>query len=417
MTQEESRVTREAMPVGSIGDLERRVSKLNHRAKKLGVAELRVEVTNRRNVPIPPRGPGEPIRYREVVDAAVVGETPHLAGWVLVAVLDHDGPETVLRRVPGYNNLDLTRYRDAGPYCSHCSTTRRRLETFIVLNERGVLYASMNLLTNQVGRNCLTDFFGQSPEAVIWLAGWIREIGDMFDSMSNGHTEILVDSLAFLSYVSSCIRVDGWMSRTRANQTGLPATALDAWSLSNPPESHDTKWQKFAEKRIPTDDDRALATTALAWARELDPMDSSDYLSTLGRVARQDVVKGKNTGILASAVASYIRERDREARFQREIAESKNEHFGEIKKRYKGLVLEFIKATPHASDFGPTTLISLRTAEGHRLKWWASGHKSEFIDGRPGQHLIADFTVKSHGEWKERLETGVTRLVVKEWQA
>src|SRR5206468_4760695 len=98
------------------------------------------------------------------------------------------------------------------------------------------------------------------------------------------------------------IRIDGWMSRSKAREAigNKQATADAAWDcLTINISSASEKVRQWVRARRPEDRDDVQAKAALAWARELDPADPSDYQSNLGRVARGEVVKNRNAGLLA----------------------------------------------------------------------------------------------------------------------
>lgn len=393
-------VTRNAMPTRSKADLERRVEELNRRALKLGLTPLTVSY-----------GPTyvqelESGKGREVVDVTVSGEAPKLAGWTLVAVLDHDGPETVLSRVPG-TDVNLDAYRDARPFCSHCNTTRRRLETFVVIHEDGRLA--------QVGRDCLADFLGgKSPAAVLFLAGWVREVGALDEEgglFGGSSAPDAFNPIDFLAAASATIRIDGWLSRGKAYEMGARgrASADLAWELIALRPSNEEQRRWYAAREA-TAADVELATAALAWAQAQDPADASEYLANLGRTARKGWVKAKDAGILASAVPSFTKVREREIAAKNAPA-LLNEWFGTVGVRARKLRLTVLGVSYHESQFGTTTLVRFADAEGRRAKWWASGSRNF----EQGAVVVIDATVKSHETWKDVRETVLTRAT--EWTA
>jgi hypothetical protein len=399
----ETRVAREGLSLGAVKDLERRVEQLNKRARKLGVTQLRVELSD-----VHIHKTLDPVslleRLREVQDVVVIGETPKLAGWSLVAVLDHDGPETVTARVPGTEAIGLSAYRNAKAHCDHCGTTRKRLETFVLIQEA-------NSRLTQVGRNCVADFLGGvSPAHILWLAGWMREIsGADFEERSGGHAEPVLLPINYLVATASCIRAGGWLSRTKAREEGGGhATADEAWELCFPPHLKDEDWKKWAAARVPSAADEELAAAALAWAQELDADSENEYLANLGRLARKGWVKGRDSGLMASAVATFNRERVRAAE---RAAEVPSTHLGTVGERLKKVAFKVLGRTYHESQWGSTALVKLVTPEGSKLKWWtASGGPESLLTD--GESYTADLTVKAHDEWKGQPETTVTRVSV-----
>jgi hypothetical protein len=335
----------------------------------------------------------------ELLDVAVVGETPKLPGWALLAVLDHDGPETVTRRIPGVED-DLSRYRNAAPHCDHCGTTRRRIETFVLKHEDGRL--------TQVGRDCLADFLGgQSPQLILWLAGWVREIGEYSDEDFRGlRGRELVEPLRFLARSAACVRLDGWCSRTRAREGYGEATADNAWRVCFPPPHPNEKEFRWLDARRGTDADLALATEALAWAQALEADDPSEYLANLGRTLRKEVLRDRDAGLAASAIQAYLRFKGDAAERERAKAST---HYGEVGTRYRGVELTLLGVKAFDSErFGTRTLVTFVTAEGCRLKWWTS--PNDFDTREPGWTGRCDFTVKRHELYKGVPETTISRL-------
>jgi hypothetical protein len=395
--EEITKVSREGLPASAVSDLERRLEKLNRRARKLGVAELILNVT-------PPRTEtrttetGDSVTV-QVVDVEVLGETPKLDGWELVAVIEHDD-ENLTRPVPGVE-ADIRRYRNAPPHCDHCGTTRRRLETFLVRKAEVI---------SQVGRDCLADFLGgQRPEAVLWLAGWVREVDEMLgESWGYAKEDYRAEAEPFLAKVAALIRVDGWMSRTKAREWNKVATADDAWLLTFPPKTRDAKLVKWMAGRQVTPEDEAVAKAALAWARELDPDDPNEYRSNLGRVARKEAWSNRHVGLAASAVSSHLREIEREVAFRKASEGFRKEWVGTPGERLRGLDLELVSARSFEGDYGPRTLVIFVDAERRRFKWWASGSKYQNVEA--GHKVHVDATVKKHEEWKGLYETVVNRV-------
>lgn len=396
----DAKVTFEGFRVARQADLVRRVGELNKRAKRLQVPELRVSFENVRLFERTHPLTGEVLQRYEVCDASVVGDSPVLAGWRLAASLDHDGPETIIGRVPGFEG-DLAAFRNAGPFCAHCGARRRRLQTFIVAHVDGRLV--------QVGRDCIGDFLGHaSPEHLLFLAAWVSELAGWVedDACHESHGEPILDPVPFLAQVAACIRVDGWVSRTRAREFGIQATASDAWELCLPPSPGEREERRrWCEERAPQEADKALAYGAFAWACNLDPEDASEYLSNVGRLARKGYVKSRDAGLLASAVAAFSRE---QARQREQARPSLDEWFGTEGNRERGLVLTLLGRSYHETQFGTTCLLRFADAQGRLAKSWASGAIVDEL--RDGETYTLDATVKAHTTWRERRETQLSRI-------
>jgi hypothetical protein len=150
--------------------IKQRVVKINKRADRLGFppvyvadgiwqgAALSARLANEfpntppDELPIPRRRRIRGKHYGTVL-ITIVGKTPRLNGWVLVAVIQHTEQGNILRPFPGFYEATLPmEYRTANPNCDHCRTNRYRKDTFLLWHEQHGY--------TQVGRNCLADYTG-----------------------------------------------------------------------------------------------------------------------------------------------------------------------------------------------------------------------------------------------------------------
>jgi hypothetical protein len=98
-------------------ELARRIAALARRAQRLGTGPIAVRATGER------RG--------ELVRVVLAGEPPALAGWMLIAAVDHRGPVPRLRFVSASASaLDPRRFAEA--HCDHCGLRRRRTATYVL---------------------------------------------------------------------------------------------------------------------------------------------------------------------------------------------------------------------------------------------------------------------------------------------
>jgi hypothetical protein len=119
-------------------ELERRIERLDRRARKLGCEPIGLLDT------------GE----RDSTGAFVVlcGKAPRLASWTPAAIVSHRLGTTIVRPVGAAGGgLDPARFADPG--CEHCGLRRRRAETFIVIHQQ-------TREARQVGSGCVRDFVG-----------------------------------------------------------------------------------------------------------------------------------------------------------------------------------------------------------------------------------------------------------------
>jgi len=240
------------IPEDHIAEMTAKFAKLNKRAVKLGVEQFSFEVVGEHKefqietecfdgpavrtwTQVPADAKPEAYsratgRVRLVKHVRLLGaQQIKLAGYVFVAVLDHDlGEEnTVIRPAPDAGDLPV-KFRTSGAVCEHCNHDRRRKQTYVVRHEETGAYT-------QVGSTCIADFLGQSVDAVIAaiemgsLFGRLMGDGEEWDCGGRGPSAY--DLTDFLAHTAMIMRTQGWLSRTEArkSQSGRAATADIAW--------------------------------------------------------------------------------------------------------------------------------------------------------------------------------------------
>src|SRR4051794_4486212 len=105
--------------VENLPALHERIDRIDRRARRLGTGPVSLVDTR--------------IRRRGRAIVVLRGESPRLAGWRLVAVVDHRGGTAALRPVPGGPVMSLEPARWTTATCDHCRVARRRKDTFVLL--------------------------------------------------------------------------------------------------------------------------------------------------------------------------------------------------------------------------------------------------------------------------------------------
>lgn len=214
------------VPTYRLEELREKFAKLNRRATKLGVPGVSFEIvrTYKEEKRVPPSwdefGQSDKAlwvrRVTEYADVRFQGETPKMAGWEFVGVIEPLGKDAnMLRIVPGVEGVP-EKYRTAGGDCDHCHAKRRRKETYLVrFVETGEF--------KQVGSTCIEDFLGGlSPDQILAALEIILEaVGGMgddddFDGMGRGQIGYNVSD--FLSAVSAFVQKNGYISRKAADE-------------------------------------------------------------------------------------------------------------------------------------------------------------------------------------------------------
>lgn len=411
------RISAENLPM-----LQGKIEALQKRAAKIGCQPVELRVSEPIKVAVPVRDHADPdggpmrdldgkviTRTRIYYDVEVKGEAPKYAGWTLVAALTHlaaDGDNVaamLLRTVPGQTLPES--WRRADQKCDHCGLVRKRNETFVVRHEDGTL--------KQIGRQCIADFLGhQDPERLLSMAEYLMSADGLAcgaeDDGSFGGKVGVVWLEEYLTWVAAVVRIEGWLSRSKARDQGGFATADRAFDLMTKEEAY----RKRDDPR-PAAEDLALAKTAIDWARTdlAAKPEKNDYEHNLAVVSARDAVDTKAFGIAASLITAYKRalgfEAERKARMERE---AKSEFFGEAGKR-EVFTLTVLKVIDLESDYGAVHLHRFVDEKGNIATWFSSSGSLEI-----GKTYAIKASVKKHEEYKGAKQTMLTRCAVDgEW--
>jgi hypothetical protein len=311
------------------------IERLGRRAERLGTAPLVLRDTGRRDG-----------RHAFV---ALDGEPPTLLGWTLAAVVDHRDVPAIRVVAPGAPSLDRGRFGE--PRCDHCHLRRHRARTF-------VLWHAASQRVRQVGSGCLRDFLdGHDPERLCRQAEYLLLARDALASASSSGSAVsrstpttqAVALSQFAAHAAMVVRANGSVSCEQARRSSRPATA-DAAVRS-----------LQATQDAPQAADRALASGALRWAREL--LASQSELSTFERDAvavanASAVVTRRERGLLSALIATY---RERRVR---------SRHLGEIGDWLDAVVLVERLVQQPSARHGTVRRYDFVDVHGNRLVWW-----------------------------------------------
>lgn len=384
-----------AIRAGSSGGLVARITRLNRRAAKLGVPAIEFSIS----APRLEKVGGE--KYAEFVDFSVSLNIPRLSDWDFVAVIQHL-PEggNLLLTVPVFSGLDLSGYRTASPTCEHCKKFRSRSDTFVVRHASGEL--------KQVGRDCLADFTGAgvSPEAAAANAEWLSKFLELLDSpASSGGLDdsdsfggSKSDGMALLPFLSMVVAVSnkfGFRTGKQAQETFTSSTAEVAMSNLFPAP------QNVGKCLVPSDEEVEFAKQAVVWAAALDP--KNDFEHNLKTVAQSEGLFFRNTGIAAYMVQAYRNELGEVAKRN---AAAKSVHFGEVGARLRAVRLTYLGSFSFDGQYGVSFIHRFQTPEGNRAVW----KTRSAIYCNVGETMVADATVKKHGDYKGERQTEISRV-------
>lgn len=387
--------------------LDRNIEKLNRRAAKKGVGSFGYTVVGTSTekacdvdgrVLRDANGVARLVHYTHVVPT---GEPLKLAGWTIVASLDHTTEAGVLVLVAPGQTVPVE-YRTAEPICQHCSIRRQRNSTIVLRHEDGRFL--------QVGRNCLRDFLGIDPAAALAshaLYGDLCRFLSDDEERDSDHYVASYDVASFLSHVAYHIRTTGWVSRSaaRASYGTTESTSSSAnITLRLLPESKGYI--------VPSEADVARAEAALEWARSFDISDESlsDYLHSVAVACASECLHPRTEGIVASIIPAYDRVLGQEvARRQTADLKTTSRFIGTVGERIEvdAVVLD---RRSGEGNYGPWTLIRY-IVDGSVLAWFASGEPAEALT-KIGSTVRIKATVKSHQDRDGLQQTGVSRVAV-----
>lgn len=383
-----------------LGWAEEIAAKAKAKAAKLGVEPIRFAPLGTRMVARSREGGGT--RWVEMATIALWGAAPRVAGYALLARVEHTLAGNLVSRAPvGVDGIDLDAFRSAEPRCEHCGAARRRRDTFVLRAPDGRLV--------QVGRNCLADFI-RSDDLQHGLRLWtlLAEFaagggeGDEEGFGGGGGGDRSPGTLSYLAHAVAAVRVDGF----HKSDSDRATRGTIGFAMARRP-THDAHSAAFWDGLQPTVADAERAAIILAWAAG--QAGTSDYEGNL-RVACALPTVGRSYGLLASAPSAYARHVEglvRQAREAAQIARNPGRHVGEIGKRLDLGDLTVLRTRYSEGDYGTTTIVALVDAQGNRMTWFASGAR----DLDAGTVLVGcKATPKKHGEFRGTPDTTISRL-------
>lgn len=258
--------------------------------------------------------------------------------------------------------------------CDHCGTRRTRNATFVVRHrETGAL--------SLVGRNCLRDFLGHDPNAL--LAYWVS-LDDFTDDDEDGwggsgrRPDPAYKPDDILRLTARVVAALGWVSKREADETGKNATGNSVGYLVEGPwgsEKERAAWHRFDEKCAWTDRAKAIYEMTKSALDDLAAKERrvgylGDWEANVLRLATADAVPAKRVGFLASAVVlGWKRVNAPRTEKPEPLAKATAAEGDKVEVTGKVVYTNVMD-----SNWGATTLVKVETAEPRRLYvWWASG--------------------------------------------
>ena len=347
-----------------------------------------------------------------------------LNGWTFVSSLIHMRDDAgkianLVRDLPGESTPH--EFRSRGPVCDHCKAMRRRNATYVLRHESGA--------HAQVGSTCIEAFLGMGGDKFASLASILAAAvviaeggktaagagGTLGQTFESGYT-----LTAFLPWVAATALAFGWVTRKDAYERRVDATADIAYAAfvnamrPSPMATIDTRRGSFAASDIVvSDDDRAVATAAIAWAEDIAEDTFSDYLHNCRAVAMCNIVSPATLGVAASILNAYVREEEKRAASAAAAARrtpamvpaaAAPEFFGTPGERGV-FTLTLAACNTFETQYGTTFLYRFKNEAGSVAIWRASSD----ADLTTGTTYHVTGTIKEHAHYKTWPQTVLTR--------
>ena len=278
------------VPHYKLSELTKQVNRIRNKG-----AQVTFEITNP-NVAVSATSLGRNITI-ECAEVEVSGRY-QLNGWSFVGTIEHASPENIIRLADySFENRIPERYRTAGRDCEHCHIRRDRNDTYLVYNEDTDEF-------KQVGRTCLKGYTsGLDAETCAMLASVMHELARIDAEADRGEFSD-IDRYGrdqFARYSMEVARKQAYKYVEQhgytAGETGREFSA----ALKNDPDMMQATDREIAE-----------VTNYLNNAR------TSDYIRNVTAVWNKPTYSWRDAGYITSAVASYFKERDRQAELARQ---------------------------------------------------------------------------------------------------
>jgi hypothetical protein len=377
--------TTHKIPASRLKELEKRIAKINKRAAKLEKEPVSLVIGGREQVTVQQGGSlalrmGTKFTY-EAVNVTLIGENPVLNGWQFIATVLHKpaGNEFV-HHTDEENILDKFVFADRD--CDHCHKLRIRNATYIVKNvESGEL--------RQIGSTCLGDFTGyHSPQAA---AKAMENIYNLFRDLRTwggstaGRTTKKFFLEEFMAFVAYSIRVHGFVSRRKAEDEGV-------WATADRAKRHILDAEAGEDVPAPADEDFAMATKVITWVRDNLEVETEfdKQLAAIFASDDQDVSEWE----MGRAAAAFVPMWKAERQNQQAVNRMDQEYFGNVDDKLNlVLTVERIgQGFMSRSDFW-TTPVNFTDLSGRHFVWFSTAKN---LKVEVGKTYNMRGTVKAH---------------------
>ena len=381
---------------GNMDRLSKKLTTISNKCAKYG-CEFHFEELGETFRNVKDEDSGE-IRTARFITVDVSGKA-QISNWEFIATIEHSKPINIIRSFRPEVEIPEHFYT-VDTYCEHCKTRRYRKDTYIVRNtETGEF--------KQVGKSCLRDFTGGlSAEQVASYISWFDEVikGEYVEPgfKSYDSTEEV------LQFAVESVRLYGF-TKTEA-YAGADSTRdvvceqlhqYGRYSDRITRDGFDPDHKGNAEK----------TKAIMAWVESLP--EQFGYISNLKATMARPYCERRDIGIICSAVASYNREMEYQARkaVQRKQASS-SQWVGNEGDRIELHNLQVRLLTSWETMYGITYLYKFIDEQGNTLTWKTGKWLGVTDEITPDLRISLKGTIKKHSEFNHELQTELTRCTL-----
>lgn len=381
---------------GNMDRLSKKLTTISNKCAKYG-CEFHFEELGETFRNVKDEDSGE-IRTARFITVDVSGKA-QISNWEFIATIEHSKPINIIRSFRPEVEIPEHFYT-VDTYCEHCRTRRVRKDTYIVRNtETGEF--------KQVGKSCLRDFTGGlSAEQVASYISWFDEVikGEYVEPgfKSYDSTEEV------LQFAVESVRLYGF-TKTEA-YAGADSTRDVVYEQLH-------RYGRYRDRITkdgfdPDHKGNAEKTKAImAWVESLP--EQFGYISNLKATMARPYCERRDIGIICSAVASYNREIEYQARkaVQRKQASS-SQWVGNEGDRIELHNLQVRLLTSWETMYGVTYLYKFIDEQGNTLTWKTGKWLGVADEITPDLRISLKGTIKKHSEFNHELQTELTRCSV-----
>jgi len=383
-TETNTQITEFEIAESRLGLLMLRIAKLNERGARFGCPDaLSAEVVARRVRTVRFEGHRSEAEI-PMVTVQVTGRVFTINGWTFCGRIECTPGGNIVHRSPeAPAAINWEALRERAPYCDHCGTNRRRIDCFVLHNDKGE--------TKLVGRSCLADYLRDADEVKAALKAhklWL-EIDEWFLNWNAPvpgcwGRRFRLDVATYLAFVCAAVRLAGWAPR------GVTAELADEIA-------HDQNADRW-----PTADEFAKGAAIASWAANMDAR--NEYALNLKAACGSERIDPRNRNLVASAWKAW----DRAMTAQAEAGSGAG-HFGTVGESFTR-TLKVTRTHYFEGRYGWTTLVSFVDRDGNRFAWFAAGDRQ--ADFERGTCYKMTGWVKRHSSYRDVPQTQITRCRV-----